>query len=68
MRMRLQLHWIAVALHEMLCPVAVILELDQAFAAIAAMAQRKGELLKLETLERLASLYSDLQGEAAAAN
>jgi hypothetical protein len=34
----------------------------------AAMAQRKGELLKLETLERLASLYNELQQEAAAAN
>ena len=29
------------------------------------MAQRKGELLKLETLERLASLYGDLHQEAA---
>lgn len=30
----------------------------------AAMAQRKGELLKLETLERLASLHGDLHHEA----
>ena len=31
------------------------------------MAQRKGELLKLETLERLASLLGDLRRAAAAA-
>lgn len=33
----------------------------------AAMAQRKGELLKLETLERIASLLTELQGDAAMA-
>ncbi|CAL8468719.1 g8259 [Coccomyxa elongata] len=38
----------------------------EAEAAVrAAMAQRKGELLKLETLERLASLYGDLHQQAA---
>ena len=31
------------------------------------MAQRKGELLKLETLERIASLLTELQGDAAMA-
>ena len=30
----------------------------------AAMAQRKGELLKLETLERIASLLTELQQDA----
>ena len=33
----------------------------------AAMAQRKGELLRLETLERIASLLGDLRQAAAAA-
>jgi len=31
---------------------------------LAAMAQRKGELLKLETLERIASLLTELQQDA----
>ena len=47
----------------------VLIETDtHLLATPAAMAQRKGELLKLETLERLASLYADLHEEAALAN
>ncbi len=34
----------------------------------AAMAQRKGELLKLETLERIASLLTELQQDAVMAD
>ncbi len=38
--------------------------LNRGHMRTAAMAQRKGELLKLETLERIASLLTELQQDA----